>query len=119
MCRTRLRGCLCVQTHAQNTRGFSNRDTTRAAGTGWRMQAQARRRQATDWEAGVSGGCSLPSSERSIPLPRWDKHPLPALNQLQRGWGGGLDRGGEEKKKTSGKKNSFPATEEKDKVWIH
>lgn len=99
MCRTRLRGCLCVQTHAQSTRGFSNRDTTRAAGTGWRMQAQARRRQATDWEAGVSGGCSLPSSERSIPLPRWDKHPLPALNQLQRGWGGGLDRGGEEKKK--------------------
>lgn len=44
MCRTRLRCCLCVQTHTQSTRGFSNQDRMRVAGTGWRMQDQAPRR---------------------------------------------------------------------------
>lgn len=86
-----------VQDTHPDTRGFSNPDGAREAATGWRMQAQDPCRHGLG-SRGERPGCSLPSSERSIPLPRRDKHPLPALNQLQRGWGG-TERQRKKKKK--------------------
>lgn len=76
--------------------------------------------QATDWEAGASGrdAPSLPLSTASRCPGGINTRFLPLISC--RGAGGGTGhRGGEKKPQTSGKKNSFPATEEKDKVWIH
>lgn len=118
MCRTRLRCCLCVWTHTQSTRGFSSRDGMRAAGTGWRMQARAPRRPRIGKPGRAGDAPSLPLSAASRRPGGINTHFLPLISS--RGAGGwGLDRGGEKKKNNSGKKNSFPATEEKDKVWIH
>lgn len=82
-------------THTQSTGGCSSRGT--GSGRAGRAEGCGRRLPTVHGlgSRGERPGCSLPSSKRSIPLPRWDKHPLPALNQLQRGWGGG--QGGEKK----------------------
>lgn len=99
MCRIRLRCCPCLQGHTPRAQGGSASGTGlgqvgSAGGCGRRLLAGC---GLGSW--GEQWGCSLPSSERSIPLPWWDKHPLPALNQLQRGWGGTRRWGGGLKKK--------------------
>lgn len=85
-------------------------------GWDWLEDAGPGSPQATDWEGRASGwdAPSLPLSAASHRPDGINTRFLPLISS--RGAGG--DREGE-KKKLSGKKNSFPATEEKDKVWIH
>lgn len=99
-------------TPTQSTRGFSKGDGIGASGTNWLQDAATGSPQAVDGEAGVSRGDapSLPPSIASHCPGGINTRFRPLISS--RGAGGG-------KKKVSGKKNSFPATEEKDKVWAH
>lgn len=118
--RTRARRCPLPQ-------GLGGQDGVKVSGTGPGTGSRAPRSPAAAGKPRRAAGM-LPPFLRASHVR--DKHPLPALISSRGGRGARGARRGEKQKKTknnkknnkpkiSGKKNSFPPTEEKDKVWAH